>query len=140
MLRTTPFLLFDGDCAEAMTFYRDCLGGELTLTPLGDTPMKDAFPPEKHGRITNARLVSGDIDVSATDWMASPQFEPAAGNMSAIYVTGEAESEVRVAFDRLAEGAREEWFQPLREMPFGAYGQFFDRFGVQWIFVARAEG
>ncbi len=30
MLHSTPFLLFDGDCAEAMTFYRECLGGELT--------------------------------------------------------------------------------------------------------------
>jgi PhnB protein len=43
----TPFLLFDGNCAEAMTFYHQCLGGELTLTKLGDTPMKAQFPPEK---------------------------------------------------------------------------------------------
>ena len=47
MLRTTPFLLFDGNCAEAMRFYHACLGGELTLTKLGDTSMKDMFPPEK---------------------------------------------------------------------------------------------
>ena len=40
MLHCTPFLLFDGNCAEAMTFYHQCLGGELTLTKLGDTPMK----------------------------------------------------------------------------------------------------
>jgi uncharacterized glyoxalase superfamily protein PhnB len=32
MLECTPFLLFDGNCAEAMTFYHQCLGGELTLT------------------------------------------------------------------------------------------------------------
>ena len=50
MLRCIPFLLFDGNCAEAMTFYQKCLGGELTLTKLGDTPMKDQFPPEKHSR------------------------------------------------------------------------------------------
>ena len=43
MLQTTPFLLFDGNCAEAMTFYQKCLGGELNLTKLGDTPMKDMF-------------------------------------------------------------------------------------------------
>jgi uncharacterized glyoxalase superfamily protein PhnB len=28
----TPFLLFDGNCAEAMVFYQACLGGELALT------------------------------------------------------------------------------------------------------------
>src|SRR5262245_20713824 len=51
MLRCTPFLLFDGRCAEAMSFYHDCLGGSLLLTKLGDTPMKAQFPPDKHGRI-----------------------------------------------------------------------------------------
>ena len=72
MLSCTPFLLFDGNCAEAMTFYQKCLGGELTLTKLGDTPMKAGFPMEKHNRIINAYLKSGAIEFSATDWMASP--------------------------------------------------------------------
>ena len=26
-MKLTPFLPFDGDCAEAMAFYRACLGG-----------------------------------------------------------------------------------------------------------------
>src|SRR5205085_9816442 len=88
MLHCTPFLLFDGNCAEAMTFYKQCLGGELTLTKLGDTPMKAQFPPEKHNRIINAHLKSGALEISATDWMASPALEPKQGNMSAIFVIG----------------------------------------------------
>ena len=59
MLRCTPFLLFDGNCAEVMTFYHDCIGGDLTITKLGDTPMKEQFPPNKHDKIINARLESG---------------------------------------------------------------------------------
>ena len=136
MLQTTPFLLFDGDCAEAMTFYHECLGGELTLTRLADTPMKDMLPAEKHGRIINARLVRDGVEISATDWMASPEFEPLLGNMSAIFVTSDDRDELTTVFDRLARGASEQWFQPLHEMPFGLYGQFFDRYGVQWIFRA----
>jgi PhnB protein len=72
MLRCTPFLLFDGNCAEAMTFYHECLGGELTLIKLGDIPMKSQFPPEKYNRLNNAYLKSGAIEISATDWMATP--------------------------------------------------------------------
>ncbi len=79
MLRSTPFLLFDGSCAEAMTFYQKCLGGDLILTKLGDTPMKDQHPVEKHDRVINAQLKSGGIDISATDWMASPKLEPKTG-------------------------------------------------------------
>src|SRR5438876_774139 len=88
MLHCTPFLLFDGNCAEAMTFYHQGLGGELTLTKLGDTPMKAQFPPEKHKRIINAHLKSGALDISATDWMASPALEPIQGNMFGIFVIG----------------------------------------------------
>jgi PhnB protein len=134
MLRSTPFLLFDGNCAEAMTFYHECLGGELTLTKVGDTPMKDQFPPEKHERIINAHLKSGSIEISATDWMASPVLEPLQGNTFAIFVVGESYDELKPVFDKLAGGANKQWFQELHDMPFGTYGQFFDKYGVQWIF------
>lgn len=72
MLQTTPFLLFNGNCAEAMSFYQGCLGGELTLIKLSDTPMKAQFPEEKHSRIIYAMLKNNQIEFSATDWMASP--------------------------------------------------------------------
>ncbi len=134
MLRCTPFLLFDGNCAEAMTFYHQCLGGELTLTRLADTPMKDMFPPEKHNRIINAYLKSGAIEISATDWMASPDFEPKQGNTYAIYVIGGAFEELQTVFDKLKQGEGVERLQELHDMPFGTYGQFYDKFGVQWIF------
>jgi PhnB protein len=137
MLRCTPFLLFDGNCAEAMTFYHSCLGGELTITKLGDSPMKDQLPPEKHDRIINAHLTSGDIDISATDWMASPAFEPLPGNTFAIFVVGEGYDELKAVFDRLAEGADQQRFQELHDLPIGTYGQFYDKYGVQWIFLAR---
>jgi PhnB protein len=134
MLRCTPFLLFDGNCAEAMTFYHQCLGGELTLTRLGDTPMKDQLPPEKHNRIINAQLKSGDIEISATDWMASPAFEPLQGNTFAIFVIGAGYDELKAVFDKLAVGADKQRLQELHDLPFGLYGQFYDKYGVQWIF------
>lgn len=139
MLRCTPFLLFDGNCAEAMTFYHACLGGELTLTKLGDTPMKDQFPPEKHERIINAHLKSGEIEISATDWMAAPDYEPKYGDVFAIFVLGEGYDELKTVFDRLSEGAQHDRFQELHDMPFGTYGQFFDRYGYHWIFKGDAK-
>jgi PhnB protein len=129
MLYVTPFLLFDGNCAEAMTFYQKCLGGELTLT-------KDQFPKEKHNRIINAQLKSGAIQVSATDWMASPTREPKQGNTFSIFVIGGTYDELRVVFDKLAEGADKDkiTFIELHNMYFGTYGQFTDKYGVPWIF------
>ena len=134
MLRCTPFLLFDGNCAEVMAFYHQCLGGELTLTKLGDIPMKAQFPKEKHKRVINAHLKSGSIEISATDWMASPEFDPVQGNTYAIFVIGNTYGELKAVFDKLKDGDNNERLQELHEMPFGIYGQFYDRYGVQWIF------
>jgi PhnB protein len=130
MLRSTPFLLFDGNCAEAMTFYHECLGGELTLTKLGDTPMKDQFPPEKHERIINAYLKSANLELSATDWMAAPEYEPRYGDIFAIFVVGEGYDELKA----VSADAQADRFQALHDMPFGTYGQFFDKYGYHWIF------
>jgi PhnB protein len=135
MLRCTPFLLFDGNCAEAMTFYHQCLGGELTLTKLRDTPMKDLLPPEKHDRVINAHLTAGDLEISATDWMASPAFEPVQGNTFAVFVRGDSLDELRQIFDKLGDGAASDTFQELHELPIGTYGQLYDKYGVQWIFL-----
>ena len=138
MLRCTPFLLFDGNCAEAMTFYHECLGGDLAITKLGDSPMKDMLPKEKWERVINANLKSGDIEISATDWMASPAYNPKQGNTMAIFVIGQEYKELKIIFDKLSEGIdkdkEDSRFQELHDMPFGTYGQFTDKFGVHWIF------
>ena len=117
-----------------MTFYHKCLGGELSLTKLGDSPMKDMLPKEKWERLINANLKSGDFEISATDWMAAPKYEPHPGDTMAIFVIGGAYEELKTVFDKLSEGAEKEKFQDLHDLPFGTYGQFTDKFGVHWIF------
>lgn len=63
-----PFLLFGGNCAEAMVFYQSCLGGELSVTRVRDTPMKGQVPPEQRHKVIFAELKSGVIEFAATDW------------------------------------------------------------------------
>ena len=77
--------------------------------------------------------------ISATDWMASPAFEPKQGNTYAIFVIGGTYNELKTVFDKLKDGAEQERLQELHDMPFGIYGQFYDRFGVQWIFKGDSE-
>ena len=133
MLRLTPFLLFEGKCAEAMQFYQSCFGGDLTLTRLSETPMKAQFPPEQHQKITNAFLRSGTVEFSATDWL-HPTRLPLQGNTTAMYVTGYGYDELSPIFDKLRNGADAESLVELRVMPFGIYGRLTDRYGVEWFF------
>lgn len=138
MLRLTPFLLFDGTCAEAMQFYQSCFGGALTLTPLSETPMKAYYPPEQHHRITYALLKSEAVEFSATDWL-HPTRRPQQGNTTAIYVQGGSRTELEPTFEKLRQGADPALLTELREMPFGIYGRLTDRYGVEWFFRGELQ-
>jgi PhnB protein len=133
MLSLTPFLLFDGNCAEAMRFYQSCLGGDLTIITVGETPMKDQASAENHGKVAYAHLASDAVSFSATDWKHPVRkFSP--GNTVAMYVNGNGYEELRSAFDRLAAGAEPALLDDLRDLPFGIYGHLADRYGVHWFF------
>ena len=133
MIGLTPFLLFDGNCAEAMAFYQSCLGGELTITKVGDTPMKGQMPPGQHHKVAHAHLKSGALEFSATDWL-HPTRTPKQGNTVAMYIAGGKYGELRAIFDKLTAGADKELLDDLRDMPFGSYGHLADRYGVHWFF------
>jgi PhnB protein len=138
-LTVTPFVLFDGDCAEAMAFYQSCIGGELSVTRLRETPMREGAPPENLDKVVYAHLRSGTIELSATDWQ-HPTRARRPGNSPAVYLSGGTYDELRAIFDRLAEGADPDLLDDLRDLPFGSYGHLADRYGVHWFFRGEPRG
>jgi PhnB protein len=138
MIRLTPFVIFEGDCVQAMAFYQSCVGGELAITRVGETPMKNFTPSNAHDRVAYAQLRSGSIEISATDW-AHPTRQPKHGNTVALYISGGTYDELRTIFDRLAVGADPALLDDLRDMPFGSYGHLADKFGVHWFFQGDAR-
>lgn len=138
-MNLAPFLLFEGTCAEAMRFYQSCLGGELEVTLLRDTPMKDRAPARLHDKVAYAQLTSGSIVISATDWQHQTR-APRQGNTVGLYLTG-AYADLKAVFDKLAVGADPDLLDELRDMPFGSYGHLADRYGVHWFFLGeRSSG
>src|SRR3569833_1769086 len=75
----TPYLLFNGNCREAMEFYKQCLGGELELTKVKDSGAKDHLPAFQQEKVLNAKLRSGVLEIAASDWLR-PQETPMRGN------------------------------------------------------------
>ena len=50
MAQLNPYLNFNNNCREAMSFYKDCLGGELVLQTVGEMPaMAAQMPPAYEG-------------------------------------------------------------------------------------------
>jgi PhnB protein len=131
MTTLTPFLLFDGTCLEAMEFYKSVFGGELTATRVKDSPAKDHMAAFQQDKVINARLRSGALEISASDWLMSG-VTPVRGNTVCLYLSGGTREELKTLFTKLAEGA--EVTNPLKEQFFGVYGALNDKFGVRWMF------
>jgi len=132
MAQLNPYLTFNGNCREAMEFYKACLGGELSLTTVGDSPMKDQMPAEAQNAVMHSLLRSDGIIL-----MASDQMTPGAlvnGNTITLCVIGNSKAELDTFFTRLAAGGNVS--QPLQETFFGAYGALTDKFGINWMFQA----
>lgn len=136
MTHLTAYLLFDGNCQEAMEFYKACFGGELSLTRVKDSPARDHMPAVQQNKTINAKLKSGGIEFSASDWLRLDRTR-VHGNCVCLYLSGGTFAELKTLFTRLSEGA--EITDPLTEVFYGAYGALNDRFGVRWMFQADAS-
>jgi PhnB protein len=137
MTTLTPYLLFDGNCRQAMEFYQSCFGGELTVMKVKDSPVKDQMPAVLLDKTINARLTNGKLEISASDWLR-PNQTRIRGNTVCLYLSGGKLLELKALFERLSEGA--EVTDPLKEQFFGVYGALNDKFGVRWMFQAATNG
>ena len=136
MTTLTPYLLFNGTCREAMEFYQSCFGGELTLTKVKDSPAKDQMPAIQQEKVLNARLKKGNLEISASDWLALNE-TPVRGNTVCLFLSGGTLAELKPLFEKLSAGAHVT--DPLKPMFFGTYGALNDRFGVRWMFAGDKE-
>jgi PhnB protein len=129
-MQFTPYLNFNGQCAEAFRFYEQCFGGKIVaMFTHGETPAAEHVAAEWQDRIMHARLVVGDAVLMGSD---SPPayFEQPKGIYVSIHVTDAADAE-RI-FHALAEGGAVE--MPIAETFWAVrFGMVTDRFGTPWM-------
>jgi PhnB protein len=129
-MELTPYLNFNGQCAEAFKLYERVLGGRIVaMHTHGDTPARDQVPAEWHDKIMHVRLEIGDKALMGSD--APPdQYTAPQGIYVSINVVDPAEGE-RI-FTALAEGGTITMpFQQTFWSP--GFGMAVDRFGTPWM-------
>jgi PhnB protein len=131
MAQLNPYLSFDKNCREAMNYYKECFGGNLTLQTVAEMPeMAAKMPPEFKDRILHSSLTSGGVTIMASDLNRET---PNEGNTYQLCVNCETEDELNSFFTKLSAGGK--ITEPLADMPWGAkYGGLTDKFGKNWIF------
>ena len=66
MTNFSPYLLFDGNCAEAMEFYKSVFDGEIMLTKVSDSTVKDQMSKEIQDKIIYAHFKSEAMEFSGS--------------------------------------------------------------------------
>lgn len=130
MAKIISYLTFSGNCREAMTFYKDCLGGELTLQAIGDSPLAGAMPADMKDCILHSTLIRGGLTLMGSDMVADEGL--AIGNAVSLMLDCDSEEEIVDCYTRLSEGGQKT--HKLETSFWGAlFGDLTDRYGNRWL-------
>lgn len=138
-MQFTPYLNFDGNCAEAFAFYAKLFGGTIVYQgTFGEMPASENMPPLPESakqRIMHVHLQVKEQALMGSDAMPGADanrggFQPPQGLWVSIQAADVAEG--RRLFDALSKGGQ-------TVMPFAAtfwspgFGMAKDRFGTPWM-------
>jgi PhnB protein len=126
-----PYLFFNGNCREAMTFYQEKLGGSLDLLTFKDAP-EGQCPAGTEDRVMHARLVlpDGGVLMASDDVSEHPATTMTGFAVSVSYASID---DAKRAWDALSDGATQIWMPFTSTFWSDGFGMLADRFGVGWM-------
>jgi PhnB protein len=134
-MQLNPYLLFNGNCADAFKFYEKCLGGKIvTMMPHEGTPAAEQVPANWREKIIHARMTVGDQVLMGSD--APPdRYAPMKGFGVSFAVDSPADAE-RI-FKALSEKGAVG--MPMQQTFFAVrFGMVVDQFGTPWMITCEA--
>jgi PhnB protein len=126
-MQIAPYLYFKGACEAALRFYEACgLGKIREVRRYAGTPALERLGPEWADKVLHSLFDGPEIRLYASD---GPDSEPMKG--CALLIENENPVAAAALFERLSAGGRiTVAFQ--KQFWGDYYGNFTDRFGVQW--------
>jgi PhnB protein len=126
----TPYLFFQGNCEEALNFYKSVFKGEITfIQRFGDAnmPVDDDYK----NKIMHATLEFGEVRIQFSD--GAPHKEITRGDNVHLSLSFDDETKMRLIWGKLEkEGSVH---MELQDTFWGAvFGQLEDKFGIRWMF------
>ena len=126
-----PFLHFNGNCVEAIEYYRDIFNGKIEVLMTAKGKFAAEFPSENSILHSVLTFYNGMIIMAADTRIG---LQSTAGNNNFIVINFESEEEIDRVYSLFATDAisiREE----LSKVFWGAkYAEFVDKFGICWMF------
>ena len=130
MTQINAYLNFSGNCREALSFYKDSLGGELSLQTVEGSPMEAGCPGAMKHQILHGSLTKNGLILMGSD-MVGPEGLIQGNNMS-LSLSCSSEKEINHFFSALSAGGKV--IEPLKLQFWGAmFGVLTDKFGIRWM-------
>jgi PhnB protein len=124
------YLTFNGNCREAMAFYKECLGGELAFQTIGESPLSEKMPKKMKDCILHSTLTKGSLVLMASDMVPSSGLVK--GNSVSLMLNCSSKKEIKKCYEKLSSGGTAD--HPLENTFWGAlFGDLTDKFGNHWL-------
>ncbi len=129
-----PYLFFEGRCDEALEFYRNAIGAEVTaLMRYNECPDPEGVPPGAGDKVMHASFRVGETTIMASDGNCDGSQSPTFAGFS-LTISVNDEAHATRLFNALADGG--EIRMPLGKTFFAPlFGMVADRFGVGWFVI-----
>ena len=129
-MKLAAYLNLKGKAGEAIEFYKDLLGAELSsLMRFSDAPGEMNFPKSLDNLIMHSTLEFGGETLHISDSM---QEQLEMGNAYHLSLSAETAEEAHALFSGLSEAGKVT--MELQEVFWGGiFGMCRDRYGVQWM-------
>ena len=139
MATINPYINFNGNAEEAFTFYKSVFGGEFGKI----IRFKDLSSPEypvaekEANKIMRIILPIGNNVLMANDVPEHMGPVSEHENRSKISVVAENRAEADNIFNGLSKGGQIE--MPMADAPWGYFGMFRDKYGIEWTVEVNAK-
>lgn len=136
MKDATPYIVFNGNCEEAMNFYAESFNAKLgNIMRFESAPMP--IPEEQKQKVMHTELEADGLKIMASDVMPGSPF--IAGNNVTIMATPNDDAEQDRIFEALASNGGQV-LMPLENTFWGArFGVVQDKFGIVWQLHLQKE-
>lgn len=136
-MNVEPYLFFDGRCEEALNFYREKLGAEISMMMRFSESPEPCDPnmvqPGSENKVLHATFHIGDSTVMASDGNCTG--EPKFKGFSLALTVPDTKTADRM-FAALADGGQVQ--MPLTKTFYSpSFGMVADRFGVSWMVYVK---
>ena len=131
----TPYIIFQGQCREAMTAYAAIFGGEITMMMTGeDMPGMDVDEDKKDWIMHSELAFDGGVLMASDDMMGS---NPAMAGWSVMMEMASVDT-AKEAYDQLSKDGQV--IMPFAPTPWSeGFAMLTDRFGTSWMISGPAS-